>query len=308
MKHTHLLYGCFLQGTNHTNDLLSVVGTGCDRAVWGVQCPVETWGIQLKLLCAAAVWPCKCKSALEQEQTRLLTEANVSISITLWSCSVLPMGRKIVWFYYSNYGQGHLFHFLFLGGRKPFHLNHSRRASTPGLLALDSVSFSVFLVGSQCCVAGEHFIPAGCTYKPLLSSSTKACQFCASSRSEAGAWAVPSRHPVSLLGTCKGLTEEGRRQAHPCDSPQIGGECAAAVCNLLQIQVGFECKAPSWLSYVMLGHLHRKIKALLFCGEERLILLNSLTGGNPEWNYCVTWTIFEDGDETPRFLLSMFCW
>lgn len=97
-----------------------------------------------------------------------------------------------------------------------------------------------FLVGSQCRVAGEHFNPGGGTYEPLLSSSTEACPLCACPRSEAEIGAVPSGHLVSLLSTCKGLRHEGRRQTHPCDSSQAGGEGVPAAGKPGPDQVGFE--------------------------------------------------------------------
>lgn len=151
----------------------------------------------------------------------------------------------------------------------------------------------VFLVASQHHVAGEGFNPEGPTYEPLLSSSTKACLLCASPRSEAEIRAVPSECPVSLLSTRKALAG-GQETSPPLYSPQAGGEGVPTVRKPIPNQVRFERQAPSWLPDAMLGHLCFCLFCGFFCvgfffGEERLILVSSLTGGNPEWNYCVAW-------------------
>lgn len=181
-----------------------------------------------------------------------------------------------------NYGQRHLLDFRRWETRL---LSESQESLFPRCSS-PWTAFG-FLVRSQCHVAGEGFNPGVCTHKTLLSSCTKVCHVCVSPRCHA---------EIGAVLTCKGLGQDTspplwlltgwwRRCTHSskaCSKPS-----SITLCN-----------ARAFLFWF----------GFFFGGEARLILVSRLTGGNPEWNYCVAWTVSEDGDEDPDLLPSIFCW
>lgn len=147
---------------------LQIGGAGCDRAVWGLQCPVATWGTQFKLPWATAAWP-KCDYSLEREQkqhpdrSRCLQLSQILLKLFGFACWS-QAGRKAKrWGTFRenglilllNYGQRHLLNVSFSGGGKPFCLNH-RRASGPGAPRLEQCS--VFWWGHSVVLQGRALI------------------------------------------------------------------------------------------------------------------------------------------------------
>lgn len=189
-----------------------------------------------------------------------------------------------------------------------FCLNH-RRASTPGAPCLEQCS--VFWWGHIVVLQGSTFVQGSAHTRPeLLHQSLSApCPSqewsqnwgCTQWTSWSSCWAheralaegQETSPPVLLATSWWGRCTCSSEACWKSSRIWMSSSFLISLCSCRTFMVSF----LKWLFY--LGFL-------FFC-EERVIFVSGFTGENPEWNYCLAWTTFEDGHEDPD-LLSIFWW